>query len=48
LEIIETCDEEVEGRIEIIDEDQLCALLGLRSEDHENGRPREAAVMATT
>ena len=36
LKIVDTNDEEGEGRQEIIDEDQLFRLLGLRTEDDEH------------
>jgi len=36
LQIVDTNDEEGEGRQEIIDEDQLFCLLGLRTEDDEH------------
>lgn len=36
LQIVDTVDEEGEGRLEIIDEDQLFSLLGLRTDDDEH------------
>ena len=36
LQIVGTIDEEGEGRLEIIDEDPLFSLLGLRTEDDEH------------
>ena len=42
LQIAETVDEEGEGVLDIIDEDQLFFLLGLRTDDDQYDRPSEA------
>jgi len=43
LQIVDTNDEEGEGRQEIIDEDQLFCLLGLRTEDDEHRSQEQQA-----
>ena len=42
LQIADTVDEEGEGVLDIIDEDQLFCLLGLRTDDDQYDRPSEA------
>jgi len=49
LQIDDTIDEEGEGVLEVIDEDRLVCLLGLRSDDDDqHGRPSEADAQAST
>ena len=48
LQIADTNDEEGEGRQEIIDEDQLFRLLGLRTEDDEHRSQEQQAQQAST
>jgi len=43
LQIVETVDEEGEGRIEIIDEDNVFSLLGLTTEEEENRSQEQQA-----
>ncbi|XP_066324203.1 uncharacterized protein [Miscanthus floridulus] len=47
LQIADTIDEEDEGVLYIIDEDQLFCLLGLRTDDDQYDRPSEAEAQAT-
>ena len=49
LQIDNIVDEEGEGVLEVIDEDRLVCLLGLRSDDDDqHGRPSEADAQAST
>ena len=46
LQIVDTVDEEGEGVLDIIDEDQLFYLLGLRTDDDQHDRPSETEAQA--
>ena len=46
MQIADTVDEEGEGVLDIIDEDQLFCLLGLRTDDDQHDRPSEAEAQA--